>query len=315
MRRAHHEGMEGVTTGDDDRALPGDHVDWVVSVELPDGRWLRVRHACSADRDLLVALYRRLPPHDLWLRFFTAAAPSPSFLERWVNIADHGGLLLLAFVEERSGRTSLVGEAGYSLLADGDGELGITIDPAWRGWLGPWLLAVLLREAASHAIPNLQAVVSLENRPMLSTLRRRHPAVVEQDAFDEIRLVLSTSDTTPTWPVDGARPRILVEAMSGRWPGEDVAREAGFDVRTCRGPSESQSCPMLEGEACPLAEGADMIVVQLPPAAAVTRELIDAHRAHPGREVLVPAFGSPGPHGSATAEEVVAGIRRKLGME
>jgi hypothetical protein len=303
--------MDAVT-GDGDREVESRR-DEVASVDLPDGRHLLVRLASVDDRQALTDLYRRLPSEDLWFRFFTAAAPSPTFVDRWLKIADRGGLLLVAFVEERSGRSTLVGEAGYSLLADGDGELGITVDPNWRGWLGPWLLAVLLREAASRGIPNLQAAVQVTNRPMITTLQRQHPAVMEQDAYDEIRLVLATSGVTPTWPAGEKRPRILVEAMSGRWSGEDAARAAGFDVRTCRGPSDSRSCPLLTDGSCPLADGADAVVVALPPAAAITRQLIAAHRRHPERQLIVPAFGSPGPDGCQTGEEVVEGIRRAIG--
>lgn len=295
-----------------DVATCGDTV--VATVDLPDGRRLVVRQAEPDDRDDLVALYQRLPTHDLWLRFFTAASPSPTFLEGWLTIAERGGLLLIAVVEEASGRTTLVGEAGYSRLADGDGELGITVDPAWRGWLGPWLLAVLLREAAERGIANLQAVVMLSNRPMLTTLRSHHPVVMEQEAYDEVRLVLPTAGPAPTWPEAGDRPRIVVEAISGKWVGEEAAREAGFDVRTCRGPGAMAPCPLLDQGACPLVEGADVVVVALPAAGAATRELIDAHRDDPDRVVLVPAFGSPGPFGCETAEEVVEGIRRRLGI-
>ncbi len=287
----------------------------IESIDLPDDRRLVVREATIDDRDALVALYRRLTPDDLFLRFFTAAAPSPTFLERWLTISDRGGLLLVALVEEPSGSDTLVAEAGYSMLADGDGELGITVDPLWRGWVGPWLLAVLLREAGRRGVPNLQAVVQLTNRPMLTTLQRHGSAIVDQDAYDEIRLVIGTEGSAPTWPANGERrPRILVEAISGRWPGEDAARAAGFEIRTCRGPNRYRSCPMLSGGTCPLVDSADVVVVQMPPAAAVTRELIAAHEQHPERELLVPAFGSPGPDGCETGEEVVERIRRILGL-
>ena len=49
----------------------------------------------------------------------------------------------MAEVVDGDDRT-LVGEAGYTLLSDGDGELAITVDPEWRGWLGSWLLDALV---------------------------------------------------------------------------------------------------------------------------------------------------------------------------
>ncbi len=287
----------------------------IETADLPDGRRLVVRRSTIDDREALTDLYRRLSPEDLFLRFFTAAAPSPTFIERWATIADQGGLLLVAFVVDPSGCTTLVAEAGYSSLPDGDGELGITVDPLWRGWVGPWLLAVLLREASRRGVPNLQAAVQISNRPMLSALRHHGSAVMEQDAFDEIRLVIGTSGATPTWPARAERrPRILVEAAAGRWPGEDAARAAGFEIRTCRGPSEHRACPMLSGGTCALVDDADVVIVQMPPAAAVARELIAAHGRHPERELIVPAFGSPGPDGCETGEEVVDRIRRTLGI-
>ena len=305
---------EPVTGSGDDAPIVGRQAP-SEQVELPDGRRLVVRSAGPTDIDALTALYRRLTPDDLRLRFFTAAAPSRTFLERWVTVADRGGVLLVALVEERSGRQTLVAEAGFSLLADGDAELGITVDPLWRGWLGPWLLAVLLREAADRGVPNLQALVQLSNRPMLTLLREHGAAVMEEESFDEIRLVIGTAGVTPSWPGDHERPRILVEAGAGHWPGETAARAGGFDVLTCRGPGEHGHCPLLEGRGCPLVDGADVVVVQFPPAAAIARQLTAAHEADPDVELLIPAFGAPGPDGCETATEVVARLRKTLGLE
>lgn len=286
----------------------------VDAVDLPDGRRLVVREATIDDRDGLVELYRRLSVGDRWLRFFSAAAPSPGFLRRWLTIAERGGLLLVVLVEDPPEPPTLVAEAGYSLLTDGDGELGITVDEAWRGWLGSWLLGVLRREAARRGVANLQALVHLGNRPMLSTLRHLAPAAMAADAIDEVRLVIGTSGPTPTWPAGDDRPRILVEAAAGRWAGEFAATTAGFDVRTCRGPSADRPCPLLSGEGCRLAEGADVVVVMLPESAPTTQALLEAHRAEPGRQVVVPSFGAPGPDACDTAEEVVEQIRRTLGL-
>lgn len=284
------------------------------TVELPDGRRLIVREGRLDDTDALNALYRRLSTDDLWLRFFTAAAPSPSFFDHWLTIADEGGLVLVAQVVERSGRSTLVAEAGYSLLADGDGELGITVDPLWRGWLGPWLLAVLLREAAAHGVPNIQAVVQVANRSMLTTLKRHGSAVVEVPEPSEIRLVISTTGHTPSWPPLHDKPRILVEAAYGHWAGEDAARAAGFEIRTCRGPSDEHECPLLTGEGCPLVDGADVVVTQLPDDAPFTSAIVDEHERHPDVHVVLPAFGSAGPDSCESADRVVERISRALGI-
>jgi RimJ/RimL family protein N-acetyltransferase len=281
---------------------------------LPDGRRLIVRLAARDDAGALLALYRRLSRDDLWLRFFTAASPSPTFVDHWADIAADGGLLLVVEVEERSGTRTLIAEAGYSRLPDGDGELGITVDPSWRGGIGPWLLAVLLREAAARGVPNLEAIVQMRNDKMLAMLRHRGAAVVEQESFDDIRLVIGTDGPVPSWPKDDPRPRILVEAAHGAWAGERAARAAGFDVRTCRGPRDGTDCPLLRGDGCPLVDGADAVVTLLPAAAAHTGELIALHDRNPEVLLVVPAFGAPGEDPCETAPEVVERIRRTLGL-
>lgn len=287
----------------------------VEDVDLSDGRRLVVRHGRLEDADDLLALYRRLSDDDRRLRFFGIALPPPSFLEQWLTIADRGGVILVAFVEEDGRRPTLVAEAGYSLLGDGDGELGITVDPAWRGWIGPWLLGVLLREAAGRGVLNLQAIVQVSNRRMLSVLRHRHPAIVDCSAPDELTLVISTTGGTPGWPPCHDKPRILVEAAYGRWRGEDAARAGGFEVRTCRGPGASGECPLLAGRGCPLVAGADAVVMLLPPEAPYTGPLTAAHAASPDVVLVVPAPGSAGPSEASEPIEVVADIRRALGLD
>jgi hypothetical protein len=151
---------------------------------------------------------------------------------------------------------------------------------------------------------------------MLALLRHRRPAIVEQDPPDEIRLAVGTSGSTSTWPQrpTGERPpRILVEAAHGRWVAEDAARAAGFDVRTCRGPGSTGPCPMLAGERCDLADGADAVVVMLRPDSDDTARITAAHRERGSLEVIVPGVGCAGEDPDATTADVVAALERAVG--
>ena len=56
----------------------------------------------------------------------------------------------------------IVGEADYFLLDNG--ELVITVAADWRGWLGPYLLDVLIEAAAARGVPNLEAEFLVERR-------------------------------------------------------------------------------------------------------------------------------------------------------
>lgn len=287
-----------------------DGVEDVASVELPDGRRIVVRHAGPDDAADLLALYGRLSNDDRWLRFFTVAAPSPSFVESWLSIAERGGLVLVAWAQGPGDERTLVAEAGYSLMADGDGELGITVDPAWRGWLGPWLLWVLLGEAAARGVLNLQAEVLLTNRRMLALMRHHHPAVVDRTQPDEVRLAISTTGGRPGWPAKHDQPRVLVEVGSGRWAGEAAVRAAGFDVRTCSGPHADGDCPVLQGGRCPLAADADAVVLLLPFDDPHTAALKVAHERS-GVVLVVPDPATTPNEPTAILER----LRRLLGLD
>ncbi len=184
---------------------------------------------------------------------------------------------------------TVAGEAGYAIRPDGDGDLAVTVAAPWRGWLGPYLLDVVVRHAAAVGMTNLQADVLLENGPMLSLLRRRDPVAMGHDE-GAVRLSIGTSGPVASWPARERRPRVLVEVPGRRWAGEYAADSAGLATAMCAGPAgrKRSGCPVLEGGSCPLADDADAIVVLLDPDDERTQQLIDAHRRnHPGTPVLV----------------------------
>ncbi len=280
------------------------------SVDLRDGRRLDVRDATPADVDPVLALYDRLPPRDLHRRFFTKHKPSRSIVEEWMS-PDRTGAALVAEVVEGD-RHELVGEAGYTLLADGDGELAITVDPQWRGWLGSWLLDALVEAAAERNVPNLHADVLLLNRPMVTMLRHRGAATVEHPDLGQVRLVIATDGQTPGWAPERTRPHLLVEGVKGMWWGEDLAHAAGCDVRICAGPGEvAERCPLLRGEECPLVEGADAVVAEFGADDPIGGEIVEQVSCHrPGMTIVVPRNALDQ---GFDPEEIIDGLRRKVG--
>jgi hypothetical protein len=91
-----------------------------------------------------------------------------------------------------------------------------------------------------------------------------------------------------TWPKEPGRPRVLVEDPDGAvlWASARVLEEAGYDVACCQGPSgvgdglPRTCCPLLVGAACPLVEGADVVVssTSLPQSAEI-QEAVARHEA------------------------------------
>lgn len=260
------------------------------TVALSHDRVLIVRDSTAGDVDGLLELYQGLSADDLHRRFFSAFHPSREFLANWIAVAERGGRSLVA--ELRTGaepRGRIVGEAGYADLGDQIGEFAITVEPEWRGWLGPYLLDALVTAAAERGVRRLEADILVENRRMLALVRARGYATVSHPDWTVRRVAIGTTSRIPDWRPRQGRPRVLVEIPGGRWYAEDAVREGGIDLLTCPGPEPGPGgrCPELRGEPCPLVSGADAIVVALPPGERTTA-LIDAHRAlHPDTPVCV----------------------------
>jgi len=276
------------------------------SIELPGGRTLVVRPETEDDADALAAFYATLTDDDLYRRFFQARVPNRRSLDAMVRVGSRGGTGIVAEVVRTGRPDAIVAECSYELLPDGDGELGIAVGPGWRGWLGPYLLDVLLEAAAARGVTNVHADVLVENRPMLALARAR--GYVTADHYERpaiVRVVMGAVHRLPAWPDGHDRTRVLVESTGGRWYAEGQARAAGLHVLVCPGPlRDSSRCPALVGEPCPLAAGADVIVDAIPLGEARGRALLDAHgRMHPGVPVCVElSAGASARHGSSPAE-------------
>jgi hypothetical protein len=257
--------------------------------ELADGARMEVRPTSPADAEGICGLYETLSDGDRHRRFFGAFRPHLEWCRQWADVGSRGGFGVIAIVHRNGVPDEVAGEAGYAIRADGDGDLAVTVAPGWRGWLGPYLLDVLVRHAAEVGLSNLQADVLLENGPMLAVLSRRRPVAMGHDD-GVVRLSIGTTGPIPTWPPGEHRPRVLVEVAGRRWSGERAADAAGLATAMCAGPRArgEHGCPVLEGGRCPLADGADVIVVLLDPDDERSEELVRAHRElSPGTPVLV----------------------------
>ncbi|HUP73929.1 MAG TPA: hypothetical protein VM282_12890 [Acidimicrobiales bacterium] len=245
---------------------------------LPDDRLLVIRPASADDVDRMIEFYRGLPLEDRYLRFFTGGLPPRTHFERVVDVASHGGVALV--VEVVNGAAQFIGDACYVPQSDGDGELAVTIDPGWRGWLGPYLLDCLLEAAAANGVKTLRAEILVRNRPMLALVRARGCVTVGDDDLSKVRVALGTSSRTPSWPARDSRRRILVESSNPRWRSGITAAAPTVDVMVCSGPPSGyrERCPVLAGQPCPLAAEADAIVVARCADDDLGRDLIDAHR-------------------------------------
>jgi hypothetical protein len=258
-------------------------------IDLAGGAQLEVRETSVADAERICRLYEMLSVGDRHRRFFGAFRPHLAWCREWADVGSRGGFGVIAVVHRDGQPDEVAGEAGYALRSDGDGDLAVTVARGWRGWLGPYLLDVLVRHAGAAGLANLQAEVLLENGPMLSLLNRRHPVAMGHDN-GMVRLSIGTTGPVPTWPSADRRPHVLVEVAGRRWAGERAAEAAGLGTAMCAGPAArgDHGCPVLDGGRCPLADEADAIIVLLDPDDERTARLVQAHRDRsPGTPVLV----------------------------
>jgi hypothetical protein len=294
-----------VTAGPPIDAHRGELPDHLV---LPGGVELVVRAIEPGDVPAVTALHGRLSPEAVYLRFFTSSLPPASFFERLATLAERGGLGLVAEVvaAPEPDQLGVVGEVDIEPLRNGNGELAIVVDGHWRGWLGPYLVELASREARRRGIANLEAEVLTCNRPMRAVTRSRGEAFLPASDWQEVRVVFSTDGPAPSWlPSD--KPRVLVEQRGVAFDAVAGLEAAGYDVIACAGRTAGRpACPVLSGGKCPLAAGADAIVVAMP----VSPErdaLVAAHRAGAVPVVVVEPGSTP-----ITAETLVEAARQAL---
>ena len=263
---------------------------------LSDGRRLVIRPVSADDVPRLGALFDGLDADDRHSRFFGAYRPRREFLERLTTVHERGGAGLVAVVVDEGGNEQqLEGEAGFTLLPNGDGELAITVTPAARGWLGPYLLdsarpgrgrprrAEPRGGRVDHGPPDAGdvAVARLGDD-------RAHRVERGPDADRHVDVHAIVAGTARSAPCAGRGSRQPL-ARRGGGPA------AGLQVVTCS-VQPGAPCPALEGRPCHLAAGADAIVVAHPRDDEVWQRLLDSHASlHPG----VPVCLEPSRHDDA----------------
>ena len=260
------------------------------AIPMSNGRLILVRPVRSQDEADLSDLYDGLDIGDRYLRFFSAYRPTRDFIHKLANPAPREARAV-AELNEPGGRR-LVGEAGYSLLTNGNGELEMVVARDWRGWLGPYLLDVVIEFAAGNGVPNLEAEVLARNTSMVAALRAHGCVRLGHAGWNECRLMVGTGRQGPTWSDADDRPHVLVETSVGRWPLEDAAECAGMRVITCGGPTGDHSCPVVSGHECALVTGADAIVVRNASPKPIWKTLKRNHTcSHPDIPVLIDPLG------------------------
>ena len=95
----------------------------------PIGQRLLIRPVRPEDDSELLRLHETLEIDDRYWRFFSARHPPLEFFTDLTTVHERGGARLVAVLHDRpSADGRIIGEAGYDLLPNGDGELEITVE-------------------------------------------------------------------------------------------------------------------------------------------------------------------------------------------
>ncbi len=241
------------------------------------GRHLTVCEARPSDAPRVLEMYQRLSHRDTHLRFHSGFRPNAAFVDNWLDRSTRKGAVLIV-IEGDTETGPVIADAGYIPSDPQTAELAMTIDPERRGWLGPYLLDVMVEHARAAGITNLVAEVLTNNCAMMTLLRARGCAFEPSSDLSVARVLIGTEAHTPVWAEGAPRPRILIEGSSGSWHGARAAQQAGIAIMVCPGPERGRAhrCPLLEGRQCPLVDDADAVIITLPPDD-VTGRLLEAH--------------------------------------
>ena len=143
------------------------------TVTLRDGRSVLVRPARTGDAGILQDLFYRMPPEDVYTRFFRHLTSLPlSTAEHMTSVSFDNEVTLLA-VEGDWGSERVVGTVSYYRdPTSGRADVAFMVDPEWKGvGLGTALRDVIVDVARRHGVVALTADVLAENTAMLRLFR------------------------------------------------------------------------------------------------------------------------------------------------
>ncbi len=254
------------------------------------GSEVEIRLARLEDADALTGLYEGLSNDDTVHRFFSGSPPIRRLVDRWLTAEDPRERRLVAIRDDGSA----VADAGFLPLTDGywvgDAEFDLTVSARARGWFGSFLLDCLVDEARVVGIRNLHASILRDNHAMVAIATRRGYVVVDHEVPTEFHIAIGVREDMPVWPDRDDRIRVVVESRALEWHGTASARSFGMTAVVCPGPvtGPRPRCRAAEGEPCPLAAAADVIVHSLPEADDRARQVFLAHgHLHPHARVML----------------------------
>ncbi len=150
-----------------------------VTLKLPDGRRVNVRHICPEDAERLVELFWQLSTDTRWRRFFVPLDNvEPDLVRRTARrmaAIDRRREVALVAVTPAAGHEDIVAVARFACQKDTDktAEGAIVVRDDYQGMgLGSHLLHLLIRAARMRGLRAMSIFTQGDNSAILTIVRR-----------------------------------------------------------------------------------------------------------------------------------------------
>lgn len=150
--------------------------DWTEGVTLRDGTDVRLRPVRPDDAARLRALFHRLSPESVYLRFLEARKDLTLEQAREFATLDYRHSMAIVAVIDEAGEEKIIGVARYGEDPDhpeAGADTAVVVEDAYQGrGLGTILLLRLVLYAKDHGIKALRASVHQSNAQILRFVQR-----------------------------------------------------------------------------------------------------------------------------------------------
>lgn len=158
--------------------------DWSESVSLRDGSQVSLRPIAPTDAPRLRALFHRLSPESVYLRFLEARDDLTLEQAQEFATVDYQRTMAIVATVIDSGEEEIVGVARYGQdeqETDAGAETAVVVEDAYQGrGLGTLLLQRLVLYARRHGVEALRATVHSSNAQILRFVRRSGLPIQQQ---------------------------------------------------------------------------------------------------------------------------------------
>jgi GNAT superfamily N-acetyltransferase len=162
---------------------------------LKNGQEVRIRAIRPADKDLVLAMFRKLEPESIYTRFFHAKKLLTDGDLKMITDVDFEKVVAFVVIVGPEDNETMIGGGRYSCIetevACQNAEVAFTVKEDYHGQgIASMLLQRLAEIARARGVARFEAEVLPQNRSMLNVFKRSGLPVKEAYEGDSIHVVM-----------------------------------------------------------------------------------------------------------------------------